>query len=112
MSATALATRDLFGVPFADTIARWAILSRCGAYRFTLTQTWSSEGGHVCFIGLNPSAADHQQDDPTGTLLDPLRPILGLRRVHGACRKRGCGPRSRVVSHSRRACRSVLGTGP
>ena len=65
MTATALATRDLFGVPFADTIARSASLSRCGAYRFSLTRTWSSEGGHVCFIGLNPSTADHRQDDPT-----------------------------------------------
>ena len=65
MTEVALATRDLFGVPFADTIARSANLSRCGAYRFTLIRTWSSEGGHVCFIGLNPSTADHRQDDPT-----------------------------------------------
>jgi hypothetical protein len=65
MSATALATRDLFSVPFADTIARSANLSRCGAYRFTLTRTWSSEGGRVCLIGLNPSTADHLRDDPT-----------------------------------------------
>ena len=36
MTAIALATRDLFGVPFADTIARSAMLSRGGAYRFTL----------------------------------------------------------------------------
>lgn len=65
MTKIAFATRDLFGVPFADTIARSANLSRCGAYRFTLTRTWSSEGRHVCFIGLNPSTADHRQDDPT-----------------------------------------------
>ncbi|MEG9528259.1 MAG: DUF1643 domain-containing protein [Hyphomicrobiales bacterium] len=65
MSATVLATRELLGVPFDDTIARSANLSRCGAHRFTLTRTWSLEGGHVCFIGLNPSTADHRQDDPT-----------------------------------------------
>lgn len=56
---------DLFGVAFADTIKRSANLSPCGTYRWTLTRTWSSEGGHVCFIGLNPSTADHRIDDPT-----------------------------------------------
>lgn len=56
---------DLFGVPFADTIIRSADLSRCETYRWTLTRTWSSEGGHVCFIGLNPSTADALVDDPT-----------------------------------------------
>ncbi|BAQ44341.1 DUF1643 domain-containing protein [Methylobacterium aquaticum] len=59
-----LLASDLFGVAFADTIKRSAALSRCGAYRFTLTRTWG-EGGHVCFIGLNPSTADHRKDDPT-----------------------------------------------
>ena len=65
MSAASLATTDLFGVPFSDTIARSANLSRCGLFRWTLTRTWSCEGGHVCFIGLNPSTADHASDDPT-----------------------------------------------
>lgn len=65
MNATSLAACDLFGVPFADTIARSADLSRCSLYRWTLTRTWSNEGGHVCFIGLNPSTADHRHDDPT-----------------------------------------------
>ena len=65
MTTAALSAQDLFGVPFADTIQRAADLSPCGTYRWTLTRTWSSEGGHVCFIGLNPSTADHQLDDPT-----------------------------------------------
>ncbi|MEA1834635.1 DUF1643 domain-containing protein [Methylobacterium durans] len=47
-----------------DTIQRAASLSRCGTYRFTLTRRWG-EGGRVCFIGLNPSTADHRSDDPT-----------------------------------------------
>ncbi len=55
---------DLFGHTFADTIARSADLSRCGTFRWTLTRTWST-GPHVCFIGLNPSTADHRVDDPT-----------------------------------------------
>lgn len=59
-----LAENDTTDAPFADTINRSANLSRCGAYRFTLTRTWS-EGERVCFIGLNPSTADHRKDDPT-----------------------------------------------
>ncbi|MER2263543.1 DUF1643 domain-containing protein [Methylobacterium oxalidis] len=65
MKTRVLTDKDLFGVAFADTIQRAASLSRCGTYRFTLTRTWSAEGGHVCFIGLNPSTADHRIDDPT-----------------------------------------------
>lgn len=42
-----------------------ATLSRCGTYRYTLSRDWSSLGGRVCFIGLNPSTADHRIDDPT-----------------------------------------------
>lgn len=65
MKALALMSPDLFRVAFADTIQRGASLSRCETYRWTLTRTWSSEGGHVCFIELNPSTADHRKDDPT-----------------------------------------------
>ena len=61
----AFAARDLFGVAFADTIQRSAEMSPCGTYRWTLTRTWSSAGGRVCFIGVNPSTADHCLDDPT-----------------------------------------------
>ena len=73
-----LATKDLFGVAFADTIQRAASLSRCGTYRFTLTRTWG-EGGHVCFIGLNPSSADHRKDDPT------VRRWIHFARAWGYC---------------------------
>jgi hypothetical protein len=41
-----------------------ANLSSCGRYRFTLTRTWGA-GPHVCWIGLNPSTADHRENDPT-----------------------------------------------
>ena len=61
----AMAAPDLFGVPFADTIVRDADLSRCGSFRWTLTRTWTHEGGRVRFIGLNPSTADHRIDDAT-----------------------------------------------
>lgn len=45
-------------------IGRDARLSACGQYRFTLTRVWRG-GPHVCWIGLNPSTADHRGDDPT-----------------------------------------------
>lgn len=61
--ATGMAA-DLFGLAFADRIARSADLSPCETFRWTLSRTWAS-GPHVCFIGLNPSTADHRKDDPT-----------------------------------------------
>jgi hypothetical protein len=42
-----------------------AILSACGFYRYRLERAWSSEGGVVCFIGVNPSTADATIDDQT-----------------------------------------------
>ena len=54
---------------FAETaqvgaVKRSADLSPCGTFRWTLTRAWGA-GGRVCFIGLNPSTADHRVDDPT-----------------------------------------------
>ena len=45
-------------------ITRGATFSRDGANRLILTRRWA-DGPHVCFIGLNPSTADHLVDDPT-----------------------------------------------
>jgi hypothetical protein len=45
-------------------VTRRATLSRGGRNRPTLDRFWA-DGPHVCFIGLNPSNADHQVDDPT-----------------------------------------------
>jgi hypothetical protein len=52
-------TLDLFA---NDAMVRGAQFS--GANRHTLTRRWG-DGPHVCFIGCNPSTADHRQDDPT-----------------------------------------------
>ncbi len=42
-----------------------AVISGDGKYRYSLSRTWGSDGKVVTFIGLNPSAADAKQNDPT-----------------------------------------------
>lgn len=42
-----------------------AILSPDRMYRYTLSRTWSDLLPGVCFVMLNPSLADAEQDDPT-----------------------------------------------
>lgn len=42
-----------------------AILSPCGTYRYLLQRNWDVERQAVCFVMLNPSTADAEQDDPT-----------------------------------------------
>ncbi|MGC1272634.1 MAG: DUF1643 domain-containing protein [Planctomycetaceae bacterium] len=44
---------------------RSARLSPCQTYRYTLSRTWSRSLPRILFIGLNPSTADDQRDDPT-----------------------------------------------
>lgn len=48
-----------------ETIHKDAILSECGKYRYSLRRRWEPELPQVLFIGLNPSTADAQKDDPT-----------------------------------------------
>ena len=44
---------------------RSAKISSCGLYRYDLWRVWDSQKENVCFIGLNPSTADENKDDPT-----------------------------------------------
>ncbi len=46
-------------------VSQNARFSRCKTYRYRLEREWESGNGTVLFIGLNPSTADHRQDDPT-----------------------------------------------
>lgn len=46
-------------------ITRGATFARDGQNRLTLTRAWNDALPKVCFIGLNPSTADHLGDDPT-----------------------------------------------
>lgn len=44
---------------------RSAVFSPCRTYRYSLSRVWNPRLPPVMFVGLNPSTADEQQDDPT-----------------------------------------------
>ncbi len=46
-------------------LSKQARFSHCRRYRYWLGREWNQGIGTVLFIGLNPSTADHVQDDPT-----------------------------------------------
>ena len=59
---------------------RSADISECGRYRWWLRRDWSGmfdEVRVVTFIMLNPSTADHRQDDPT------IRRCIGFAKAWG-----------------------------
>ena len=42
-----------------------AVISGCNRYRYKLTRTWDEDKGRVLFIMLNPSTANHIENDLT-----------------------------------------------
>jgi len=58
-------------------VVRSASFSRCGKYRYQLVRQWVDGQGCCVFIGLNPSTADHRNDDPT------IRRCMGFARRWG-----------------------------
>jgi len=46
-------------------IYKYATISSCRKYRYSLFRIWDKKKKHVLFIGLNPSTADEEADDPT-----------------------------------------------
>lgn len=54
-----------------------ANFSACRKYRYVLWRTWTQGDGHVIFIGLNPSTADENKDDPT------IRRCIGFAKDWG-----------------------------
>ena len=54
-----------------------ANISRCGCYRYSLWRVWDQGIPYAMFIGLNPSIADAQNDDPTS------RRCIGYARSWG-----------------------------
>lgn len=60
-------------------IARAAVISTCGRYRYRLSRVWDETQAALPFVMLNPSIADANIDDPT------------IRRCIGFARREGCG---------------------
>ena len=58
-------------------IERATVISKCGAYRYSLTRKWS-DAPNLPFVMLNPSTADAKEDDPT------IRRCIGFARREGA----------------------------
>lgn len=56
-----------------------AIISPCRRYRYELRRTWDSSLPKLMVVGLNPSTADAEQDDPT------------IRRCVGFAKRWGMG---------------------
>ena len=46
-------------------IKKSAVFSPCRNYRYSLTRAWKLSQKPALFIGLNPSTADENNDDPT-----------------------------------------------
>ncbi|MEN1728429.1 MAG: DUF1643 domain-containing protein [Pseudomonadota bacterium] len=55
-----------------------ARFSRCKRYRYALWRLWDQDRPPVMMIGLNPSTADAQRNDPT------IRRCIGFARDWGA----------------------------
>jgi hypothetical protein len=58
---------------------RGATLDPTGRYRYHLWRSWDTDLPRAVFVGLNPSTADAERDDPT------------LRRCVAFARSWGCG---------------------
>lgn len=61
---------DLFGY-------KSATFSPCRKYRYVLTRIWDTEKPKVMFVGLNPSTANEDTDDPT------IRRVIGFAKTLG-----------------------------
>ncbi len=54
-----------------------ATFSPCRSYRYTLGREWDPTLPTIVFVGLNPSTADEERDDPT------IRKCIGFAKLWG-----------------------------
>lgn len=64
-------------LPFYPDMKREATFSTCQQYRYSLLREWSATQSKVLFVGLNPSTADAELDDPT------IRRCIGFAKAWG-----------------------------
>jgi hypothetical protein len=62
-------------------LERSALLSRCGTYRWRLERKTANDGIVAAIIGVNPSTADAEVDDPTIRKDMGFAARLGWRRI-------------------------------
>lgn len=86
-----------------------ALVSADQRYRYWLTREWDAAKWKVCFIGLNPSTADHAHNDPT------IIKCIGFAQRWGfggllmlnLCAWRATEPRDMWAAH--RECKDIIG---
>lgn len=59
-----------------------AKFSECGKYRYILSRTWDESKRMIVFIGLNPSTATAEMDDPTIRRVKRFAKDWGFGSVH------------------------------
>lgn len=52
-------------VTLLEQMKKDVVFSECGKYRYFLSRIWDIDKPYAMVIGLNPSTADAQNDDPT-----------------------------------------------
>jgi hypothetical protein len=62
-------------------LPRAACFSPCGRYRWWLERCWDPQRPALLFIGLNPSRADAERDDPTLRRLQAFARAWGYGRL-------------------------------
>lgn len=60
-----------------EQMQRWARVSACGQFRYTLGRRWDAAKPALLFVMLNPSTADADNDDPT------IRRCIGFAKAEG-----------------------------
>lgn len=58
-------------------VRKAAVLSDCKRYRYSLERAWDPSLQSLCWVMLNPSTADAEQDDPT------VRRVVGFSAAWG-----------------------------
>lgn len=64
-----------------EIVERKASVSPCGTYRWWLSRKFEGGTGAVTFVMLNPSKADHTQDDPTMVRVQRFASAWGFNTV-------------------------------